>query len=83
MQHPGTAGHVLRGTPQHPGQPGRPPDTRPVPSCRESFFEKVGVDPEDAATWEQLGAFCLEFSVVLAQVHQFLESSGLDDPAKV
>jgi hypothetical protein len=43
----------------------------------------VGVDPEDAATWEQLGAFCLEFSVVLAQVHQFLESSGLDDPAKV
>lgn len=66
-----------------------PPSTKALASHlqlqarRESFFEKLEMDPSDAASWDKMGAFCAKFSDLLAQAHQFLDSNGLDDPTKV
>jgi Glycolipid transfer protein (GLTP) len=51
-----------------------------VPS-RESFLEAVGADSEEEM--QKMQAFCTDFNELLGFLHTFLESKGLDDPAKV
>jgi hypothetical protein len=51
-----------------------------VPS-RESFFEKLGV--QDEATMDEMAAFLVVFSPILADIQNFLKEKGLDDPTPV
>lgn len=48
--------------------------------AREAFYHNVGVNDSNA---KDLAEFIGAFSPVVKQVHEFLASKGLDDPAKV
>jgi Ca2+:H+ antiporter len=54
-----------------------------VPS-RGAFLEKAGAGGAgEEEVQAEMAAFCEAFGAVLAEVHLFLESNGLNDPAKV
>ena len=51
---------------------------------RDTFFENVGAKGgDDQAVMASMKEFCIEFDMLLTEVHKFLDENGLDDPAKV
>jgi Ca2+:H+ antiporter len=51
---------------------------------RDTFFEKLGVvDEQGSEGINQMAQFCEEYGSILKEIHEFMESNGLNDTAKV
>jgi Glycolipid transfer protein (GLTP) len=53
-----------------------------VPS-REAFFEKLGIDENAEDHFTGMKLFSEEFGSILREIHDFLDSRGLNDPSTV
>jgi len=51
---------------------------------RDSLFEKLGVvNKQGSEGMTQMAEFCEEYGSILKEIHEYMESNGLNDPAKV